>query len=85
MSNTPLLDQIFNNIDMDNADQFRKTIAAIDVELSEYKKQFKRSFVYCLGCKDHVKMSFGYEDMVGQFPRPVLRCNKCHSIIKFLD
>ena len=80
-----LLDSIFKNVNMDNAGEFNRTLLQIESELNRYKERFKNSFVYCLGCKEFVKLSFGYEDTLDSISRPVLRCHNCHTIIKFLD
>lgn len=80
-----LLDSIFKNVNMDNAEEFNRTLLQIESELNKYKERFKNSFVYCVGCKEFVKLSFGYEDSLDNFSRPVLRCNNCNSVIKFLD
>jgi hypothetical protein len=64
-----------------NSTEYGIMLYEAEMELDKIKREYSKTWRYCLGCKGTVKRSELYEDDFKG--RVVLRCCNCDAIVEF--
>ena len=67
-----------------NPDEVIKKLNEAQRDVEQLRKEFDYIWSYCHGCHGYVKQTEAYVGYTDN-NRPVLRCENCDSIWKFLD
>lgn len=76
------------NTTIDDADphDMLAALQGLDAYKRSLENKFRKTFIYCHGCKDYVDRSLAYEEPVHSgSPVMMLKCCKCHSLWTFVD
>ena len=74
---------IEQNLNAKTPTEYIYKITVMRNEIQDMIAEFNKTYEYCFGCQDYVKVDGARE--VVEDGRVVVRCGKCNSILKFKD